>query len=473
MDDNESGTSQDDLSVEITDLDPSPGASRPLWPRLTRSQRRLSLAATFVLFVLIMGLLLSSVSDIRALLGRVFPVPPASPGPSIEAGPFLVYLRGNPAWGHFTLDGKALARLPVIGQDQPLQLAHGTHTIIWQAEPFRPKVCHFTVIDALTLNGPCFVDSTTTPSTKLVGVAVKVIAFFASLSDLPVEQRVSLSRQIQEQFTNVTSSMPVQTGELYAVSEQEAQADPALCRPFEGLALCYARAQQPLVATLNLQVDNSTASDDPCILSGPCNINAQDCRMLCEDPILDYGPPQIEGWSVTAVVRLLWSYRTLAGQTIASDQPDSALRGSQLYQEVSLHIQRDGRGNWHVDLFPRYTPPDFLSNSPICTQASSDTMSALNASFDNNANMYVTQAATDPAHMAAGCLTLAQQPLDQVGATPTPTRAALSPATFLLSFGVLLAVNASARKICPDLPFADAEETRLAQHLQDSFSTSA
>lgn len=298
-----------------------------------------------------------------------------------------------------------------------------------------------------------------------------VIAFFASLNDLPLEQRMAFIQQMQRQFDGSDSSTQVQPGELYAVSEQDAQAHPSLCRPFEDLALCYARAEQPLIATLNLQADNQTSHDDPCFLSELCNINQQDCRVFCEDPVLDYSQATIEGWSVIAILKLSWTYRTLAGQVIAASQPDSAIRGSYDYQSVSVNIERDSQSGWRITPFPAY---DSFSGTPICAQATGVTMSVLGATFDDNANLNVNQFAANPSQMALGCLTVASQPTDPFAATPTPIPSAdaIPPASFLLRFGVPLAVNASARKVCPDLPVADAAEERDAQSLLTSFSSS-
>lgn len=459
----------DNFVVEITDLDRPGRQARSLRPHLTPRQRRLSVAATVALFVLVVGLLLGSVSEIRALLGQAFNHSTSSPTPSLSTAPMSVSLRGNPTWGRFTLDGKILAHPPAIGSDQPLQLSHGLHTITWQAAPFTPRTCVFTIYDASTIKGPCFLNNSVTANLRS---GVVVIAFFASLNDLPTGQRVPLTQQIQKQFDGYESRAQVQPGELYAVSEREAQANPALCKPFEGLALCYARAEQPLIATLSLQADTLTSRDDPCVLSGQCNINQQDCRIFCEDPVVDYSQATIGSWSVIAMLRLSWSYRTLDGQMIASSQPNSAIRGSYDYQSVSLHIERDNQGGWRITPFPSYS---FFFGTPICAQATGVTMSVLGASFDDNANMYVSQFAANPAQMADGCLTVARQPTAQFGATPTPTPTAdtIPPAFFLLRFGVPLAVNASARKICPDLPAADADEERVAQNLLTSFSSLA
>lgn len=472
MDDTEHEPPLEDFIVEITDLDRSANRAEPRhWPRLTPRQRRLSLAATIVLFVLVLGLLLNSVSSVRDLVQQTLRQPTSTPNSSALANSLLVYLRGNPTWGHFTLDGKALAHVPVIGHDQPLKLALGQHTIIWQAEPFKPKTCTFTVADASTLKGPCFLDSSITTNFQ-PGAAAMTLAFFASLNDLPTEQRASLTQQLQELFADYNSASQVQPGELYAVSEQEAQANPALCRPFEGLALCYAQANQPLLATLSLQMDTLTSNTDPCVVAGQCDSYHQDCRALCEDPVVNYSEQAINGWSVQAVVDLLWSYRTLSGQVVASAQPDTAIRGAQTYQFVSININQTAQDGWQITLFPAYNS---TSGNPICMQATGDTMSVLNASFDNNSNMYVTQSISNENQMALGCLTIAIQPENQVSSTltPTPAEDVIPPASFLARFGVLLAVNASAHKVCPEMPTASVYEKGIAQNLQTASSHSA
>ncbi len=465
MDDKESARPQDDFAVEITDLDQQPRPSRRTWlrlTRLTRRQRRLSLAATALLFVLVVVLLLGSTGNVRSLLGRAIGNPASTADPGAPVTSMAVYLRGNPTWGHFTLDGKALPHVPTIGLERPLELERGQHTIVWQAEPFKAKTCVFTIVDASTLKGPCFLDSSMTPNFE-PGISAMVIAFFASLNDLSADQRGTLTRQLQAAFASYDSTTQVQPGEHYAVSEQIAQSDPSLCRPFESVALCYAQATQPLKATLHLQVDNQTANDDPCVQSRQCDSYHQDCRALCEDPTVSYGNQDISGWRVDAVVDLTWSYYDLSGQLIASNQPNTAIRGSQTYQMVPVHLSRDSQGEWMITLFPT---EGYVSDDPVCVQATSDTMAVLSASFDDNPNMFVRQSMSRLAQMAAGCLTIAAQPVEIVGATPTPAAGAIPPASFLSRFGVLLAVNASAHKICPGLPVANAAEKAIAQSLQ-------
>ncbi|HEY0756690.1 MAG TPA: hypothetical protein VGD98_22245 [Ktedonobacteraceae bacterium] len=471
MDDKERDESLDDFAVEITDLNHSVGPKR--WSGLTTRQRRWSLAATAALFVLVMGLLLSSTSGVRALLGQAFGHGASTADPATLTGAMFVYLRGNPTWGHFILDGKALSSVPITGLDQPLKLARGLHTLVWQVEPFKPKTCVFTVVDVSSARGPCFFNNEITASFE-PGVEAMIIAFFASLNDLPANQRAPLTQQLQTQFMTYDSNSQMQPGEFYAVSEQASQANPSLCRALTSLSLCYEQAHQAMIATLSMRMDALSSNDDPCIRTSQCNSYRQDCRALCEDPVVDYSGQELSGWSVDAVVGLLWTYSSIDGQIVASSQPNTAIRGSQTYQLVSVHLERDARNQWQITLFPTY---GFVSNNPVCAQATTDTTLLLGASVGSGSNMYVLQSGSNPGQMSLGCLTVATQPGPAVGVTPTPTptstAAAALPATFLLHFGVLLAVNASAHKVSPDLPVADIFEKNIAQNLLASYLSSS
>ncbi len=464
MDDQDFAKLPDDFRVEITNLDGSSGQPGGWRPRFTPRLRQISLFATGVLFLLVVSLLINSISGVSSLIGQAFiHTTPATPDPVVPAGFLPVYLRGNPGWGQFILDGKAVVHPPAIDQGQPLLLAPGSHTVGWRAAPFKAETCMITVVAQPLARGACSLDNDTVNHFG-AAVSTMIVAFFASLNDLSGTQRTLLTQQLQNVFASYDSNTQLQPGELYAVSEQKAQADPSLCRLFGSIALCYARADQPLLATLSLSIDLLTSNDDPCIVSGQCDINNQDCRVLCEDPVVDYSQQPVSGWSVYAMSSLQWSYRTPGGQLMADGQPDSAIRGTGKYLGTSIHIDRDAQGNWHITLFPA---TGLTTSTPACVQATNDTISALNVSFDNNLALYVQQDISDPAQMAAGCLTVAEQPGNAPGVTPAPSSTVdvIEPVSFLERFGVLLAVNASAHKICPGLPVASAYEQSIARNL--------
>jgi hypothetical protein len=457
MADPERESSPDEFKVEITDLGPQRGKRGYGLPRLTPRQRRVSAVLTVLLFVLVMGTFLGGSPEVRSLLARTLLRPQPTAPASI--GSLSFYLQGNPSWGHFIVDGRPIAHLPVLVRDRPLVLAQGQHTIIWQVAPFNPQTCVLTVVNATTLSGPCLFSSRMSAH-FVPGVKAMVLSFFASLNELPASQRQAVLRQIQQALTGYETSEQVHLGERYAVSEQQIQADPSLCNLVVQLAICSARAKQPLQASLGVQLDSSTSSDDPCIVSNQCSFNRQDCRALCEDPTVVYGNRDVDGWSVAATVSLSWSYATLSGQVIASDQPISAVRGTQGYQMVSLQITRVGQ-DWRVLPFPQNIGSGY--DDPLCSQAAQDT-EALASIASGNQNLFVQDLIPVHNHAAEGCLVvLASSPGTNLDpSTPAPAPNTQLVAYCLVRFGVVLAVNQVAHQQWPFLPVVDAYENGLA-----------
>lgn len=446
-----------DLEVEITDLDTHPSTrGNTLKRRLTPRLRRLSLALTVVLVILLVGMIMTSVVNVGGLLESSL----LKPGPIVASYNLPVYLQGNPSWGQFTVDGKPVVPLPVAEHHKPLVLTPGPHHITWQVAPFRPQNCIVSVVDVSTVTGPCFLNGTILTGYE-PNNSILILSFSASLNDLPSGQRAALISKVQTIEDGYAFSETVHPGEVYAISEQKIAANLSLCTFVAQLAFCYARASQPLLAKLRLQLDTSTSPDDPCVVSGPCLNSQQDCRSFCADPTLSW-PGQFataKGWDVVVVVQLLWSYSTFSNQVIARDQPDSALRGVQAYQTVSLHIDR-GKQGWLV--VPSSSETNSGADDPFCSQGMQDIIGLLNSS-GNSQQVNVQQSF----HTAADCLEIAGLSASEVSATPTPTPAtnALQNAVFLDRFGVVLAVNEVAQHLFPSLPLADAAEKSLAQSL--------
>jgi hypothetical protein len=476
-----------DFEVEIVDLD-DPTANPPSGPftprrfRLTSRQRKLSLWLTGLLFLVTIGVLLGSISDIRGLLASMWSEP-APTGTAVPENLFF-YVQENPSWGQFTIDGHPLTRLPRIARDQPLSFSPGTHQIIWQAAPFNARTCLFTVVNILTFSSPCLKqqDINSQVANKPAKLAlplsmpVMLFTFFASLNDLPPGQRTSLVQQTQTLFSLPNSSEQVYPGEAYAVSEQAAEANPSLCQPVKGFALCFARANQPLVASLSAQLDTSTALDDPCVAAGLCGTIGQDCRQFCNPFSGSEGVSP--GWDIGAVIHLLWTYKTLSGQVIASNQPDSAIRGSAAgYVPVTLHITRDRQG-WHIALLPG---PESTLNDPSCMGIERDISTLYTAISNGSAGFAMQEAGPPQTQIAEGCLEVFElqsflpQPFPNATNTPLPepssTPVSHEPAYFLFRFGVILAVNPMAHSLLPKLPMADSYEQNLAQHLLASMQS--
>lgn len=453
----------DDQEIIFTSLDASDEEQSSLKPfrvALTARQRKVSLGLTGVLFLLVVALLLFSTPDIRNLLIKA----PVSPNPTtaITSKNLSFYLQGNPSWGQFTVDGQRIGNLFSNGLNRTLSFAPGTHQIVWQVTPFQSQNCVFTVVNSTTFSSPCLTQQKV-ESTVLDGsfaptpTPTILFTFFASLNDLPVAQRMNLAQQIQTTIAAYDDSEQVRQGEVYAVSTQLIKNTSALCKPFLQFALCLARATQSLTAHLSIQVDTSSSPDDPCVASGYCNVNQTDCRRLC-NPFYPFLTNQgAASWNVAAIVRLIWSYITPTGQVIASSQPDSAIRSISTFQNLQLSIARNGQ-NWEINTEDPSSANS--SNNPFCSQAMQD----LSEIIQPDSSSYEQQWSILPGHIAAGCL-VAITRTPEASATPAPIPTTQPKAYFLQHFGVLLAVNATAHNLLPELPIADTYELQLAKTL--------
>ena len=457
-----------DFDLEITDLDQNERPPRRRRPRLTPGQRKLSLALTAALFALVIVVILASSGDVRALLTRtLFP-----PRPTVPANNLAFYVQGNPSWGRFIIDGRPVAHLPVEGHDRPLTLTPGRHTIVWQVAPFEEQRCVFSVVDATTINGPCLLNGEVTVN-FVPNAQAMILSFFVSMNVLPAAQRAALLQQLQTALASYGGSEQVRPGELYAVSEQEIAANPSLCHLIAHLAVCYARANQPLQATLSAQLNSNASSTDSCVLSEICLSNHQDCRALCSDymGITEVNEIQETGWNVMAVIRLSWSYATLSGKVIARDQPASALRGTDEDRTVNVHIAYDS-GGWHVTFFPQIRGNGF--DDPICDQAAQD-IYGLAGAAQGNQQLFVSQTVNMQTNPASGCLAVVQtSPGTYISpATPVSRMNAQLTGYCLVRFGVMLMVDQQAHQFWPDLPSVDAYENGLAKEMLASQSNSS
>lgn len=441
--------------LEITDLDPQRHRRGYHSLRLTVRQRAVSAVLTVLLFLLVASVLLGSSAEVRNLLARVLP----SPQTAAPSDDLSLYIQGNPDWGRFLVDGRVIPRLPVAMRDRPLALAVGQHTVTWQVVPFRARTCRLIVVNATTASGPCLASSEVSAH-FVPDVKALVISFFSSLNDVLGGQREPLLQGVQQALADYGASALLYPGERYAVSEQDIAANPSLCHLVTHLAICYARARQTLRASVRIWLDSSASADDPCVVTDQCLFNRQDCRALCEDPTVVYSNRPVGGWSVAVPISLTWSYATLTGQPVASDQPISAVRGTQSYQLVSLHITRAGQ-DWRVSPFPPNIGSGY--DDPLCSQAAQD-IGELTSISSGNQNMFIQNLLQVQNRAAQGCLVeLATSPGTVLNPeTPAPAPNTHLVALCLVRFGVVLAVNQVARQQWPFLPVGDTFEKSLA-----------
>src|SRR5260370_18805954 len=148
MGDVESEQSQDDFEVEIADLDElgtAANSSKParslLRPRFSPRQRRLQLAITSSIVVLVILIILGSSAPVRELMGSILPGPTATPSAASGSETGLFYFQASPSWGQLSIDGQVVAHLPDVGTEPHLRLARGRHGLESRGGPVPAPHC--------------------------------------------------------------------------------------------------------------------------------------------------------------------------------------------------------------------------------------------------------------------------------------------------------------------------------------------
>ena len=456
----------DDSLVQITPLPFDQEDNLiPLWlpsrwllkARLPRKQRslvlRLSLMLSFILLiVLVLPGSATALSNIAAgALTSLIPV--STPTPS-WADHF--YFDTEVPWTEVSLDGHPL-HVPRIGIDAPVQLAQGSHILVWQAAPFLKQSCRLDVLPtsptsttsqtSQTSNsdniGSCMTTGTLVPYPSS-HLSAQLINLTESLATLPEEQQASLTSAVQSVLDDQVYSETVMPGEQYSVTRH-------------GILT----AKQPVQALLSFQFSTEIRGvvpypGDQCLLSiqvklaHPCQVGNEDCLELCSIP---WQLRQERGdWRVLAVFLPLWRYQSGNEQLIDFGGTPTT------DHLVALSINLGSTG-WFVQ--PLFDPDGYihftmdsvpLANDPAC--ASAEDALAPEASY------YVRMYFISGFNPAAGCLIEAKSKLMIL-----PDRFHPPVAYYLERFGVLLALNKVAHTIHPQMPQADAYEQTLAQQL--------
>lgn len=377
----------------------------------------------------------------------------------------LFYITTDPSWGTVAVDGHTLTHLPALG-DQPLTLAPGGHTIVWNAPPLAPQKCLLYVPQLQAAAGNCSAtDQMPVRTGKNAGLQATVVEFTLHSLMLSSAQFTALSLTIQAYFNTFQATDTVQPGEQYASAS-----DPNN----------VATATQPLKATLNVRLDNNPNSKLPCYGAylggaGPCSTaNGQSCYTFCNPPVVPdlsqlpknfrYPPT----WDVYVVTNVTWDYTTLSSQSIAANQPDTAASTgieyiTALYLSWSdSHWQVSGRPTRNdTSLFSGSTPPCSALQAILLNNSSpSNPFSAI--PINGQPQNLLWQGYSSSHNLAQGCLADASiQPGNN-----TQVAANAPQATILYRFGVLLAANSLAHRWWPNLPVADTYEHGIATQLE-------
>ncbi len=427
-----------------------------------------------VLCVVIVLLLVAIFSPVRETVINHFRV--AVPTPTVGDGGNLLNISASPL-GTVTIDGHAIKSTAILNAPhytkRPIVLARGRHKIMWQAGPFLPLSCVISVPPQA--NEQCPYESsgfyTDAPSSRL-------IAFSATMADLPAPQQVALKKAIQGTLDTLQATEMVQPGEAYAYAA--------------GSGLVTTRiATEPLEATLHVTLDTNAAAKRSCNdgYSDVCTSNGENCLQLCTNTNVQVMQTK-NGltWDITALYYNTWTYTTRYGQTVAQNQPDSTSPAVGQDHSIELHVTWDSKG-WHVSTHSYtgvlyFTPGLTFANVPASSNpvapACSSIHNLVNATDAPNYGVYGTPSSgavaygttqsnppinvdwgyTVGTNEAAGCLGVVVPAPNSDG---MPVNFKQPRAYFLYRFGVLVAVNALAHKYFPGVPMADGYEQGVAQ----------
>jgi hypothetical protein len=454
MDDTEQEQFHDD--VEITDLPEATqaagrfnisrgraGQAPPLlagWPfrRLSPRQRVWQLAVITGSVALIALIVLASSATTRnALITGIVGRQP-TPTPTLFPGTDLFYIQGTPFWGHASLDGRELTRLPIAGTDQPLRLTRGSHIVRWYADPFQPQTCLIT-IPALVGTDACLSHDVVQLKSDLFA---SIITFSESLDSLPDNQREALTRATQVAVNTLPSTEMVQPGEQYIDVRSN---------------LGVATARQPMRATLNFQLDVAPTSTASCVsgLARSVIPSCLDCLQFCTASNQAFPvSPTNQPWSIYALVSATWKFTTLDGHVVEQNQPDSPHE-----HLIELQITWDGE-NWQVSVLVNTLETPVVGN-PICESAQEEIgMNGYFGATGGNVEEAVNwQQFVSKANLAAGCLAVG---MPQQSTSDQPH---LPIAYLLYRFGVVVAGNDAAYRYWASQALADAYEQHLVQQL--------
>lgn len=443
----ENHTDDNDELTETDDFDFPPPPER-------RRRGPLAILAVIVLIIVLVG---GGLAIARAVGGGALGAAP-TPTATLLPGENLFYVTSDPSWGTISVDGHTLAHPPKIGS-QPLTLAPGAHTIVWNAAPLAPQKCLIFVPPQQSSGGNCSTtDQATVQSGKDSGLQATVVEFALDSTMLSSAQFTSLSHAIQSYFNTFQATDTVQPGEQYVVANAPNN---------------VSMATQPLQATFKLHLDTNPNSTLSCYPGNIGNQSCGSCYTFCNPPSgLDFnGPTGYVGfpstWDIYVVSGATWDYTTLGGQSVSASQPDT-IASSTLEYTFPLFISWTG-SQWHVTDIPQKNDFNFFFGfTPPCavTQAILQNNNNLTSPFysitiNGQPQNLSWQDDDSGKNLAQGCLWGA---IIQPG-NNTPAATNAPEAYVLYRFGVILAANSLAHQWWPNLPVANAYEQGIVQQL--------
>lgn len=401
----------DSGELATVDLD---DAMRPRPPGRGRAWRTAAVVALVALVAA--GILRGFTSGSGGGTVSVLPTTtPDDPGLLVES---------NVNYGTLTLNGKRISgALPLIVKPHP-----GTNTLTFSVPPFNPRTCRLQWPDPRESTEAC--DISTVTGATLQGQTlgeIHTIQLDLSGDDLPPDLQTAALDALTQAMDGVRFKTTVPAGDYIATGRDD-----------QG-RITSVRAATSLGAELSFTL---TPPGQPGFR--PCG------GILCGSGPATFGQSdaQTHLWSVFVPVSARWQFDDSSGGQIASaDEPlDSSLPLNLSYDDLT--------SSWQV------TAPD----TPVLNTSTLDDVlraSLCSGGFTQltaiaQARQLTTGQYSD--HGVEGCLIVTAPSgafFPGLGTPPPP-----DDGQFVWRFGVLLAANASAHALDPDLPLAPSDEIK-------------
>ena len=400
--------------------------------RLPRAGGRVAALAASALLVAVVavGLFLHTTSNPVGAISTLLRLATPTPSATFAPGANVVYFSNGAPWGTLTLDGKRLPAADLTGGGDTV--SRGRHHLIYQARYFPSVDCYFSA--PASVSDTCRSDISDAAVQFLLGHGqARVITLGSTGATIQREQLAALTLLANAQLQAQTLTTTIAPGERYVDDHGQ-----------------VAVASAPLQFTMTLALDDSNAP-----AQGP-DAGGSFCAQFCPDPSFQAGgAPAPRGWSVRVGVTALWTITDDAGNRLTSP----GYQAGQPYPEVTPALAEIDltSGGWRISGL------EGLSASAVTNAAFSTLSIAMDGPSGSGGGYGATLGlGRDP---LVGCVV--DVSLNDTGNGGGPS------AHLLWRFGVLLAVDANARKVFPQMPVATAAEQALASSIDPQQATAA
>jgi len=330
----------DEFEIERTSLNddapPTPHERQSLFVSRLDGRARILLALRIVAVCMLGLLLLEDLSPgLRtATASLLHPVAPAS-AEVAATGAETIYLEHGVPWGTVQLDGRVVGD-PIAHPEDPLVVLPGAHTLIYQAPPFAPLRCHFSVPRR---NGDtCPLEFA--PPVDDQSLYVRIIDLHGTPDQLPANQVTMLAKATQQALITMDSATVVPAGSLLLGSSGMTWRTPV---------------------ALNAQLTFRLNADTQVV--APYLPGSRLCTQLCYLGDSVIAP---NGWDLLALTQVRWTYTRSDGAVVVAGAPANTLiDGSTTLVTVEVRWN----GGWQVTALPHLNQ---FGVSPLCDVAVSE-----------------------------------------------------------------------------------------------------